>query len=211
MNMDGMISKTKCFMYLTLKRSIDVILAIILFLPSTLACVAISALLRFEVKGGPLFIQARIGHKGKVFKIYKLKTMSEKKKNEICTPESDDMRLGQLGRIVRKSGLDELPEILNILLGEMSFVGPRPLLTEYKDRYTEAQWRRHSVLPGITGLAQVKGKEELPFTKRFEYDIYYVENLNLILDVWILLLTLRTLATGILSSYKKHVDLPEFK
>ena len=198
-------------MYFTLKRCGDVVFAIILFLPSSIISAIILAILRLEINGSPLFIQRRIGCKGKVFKIYKIRTMSNKKNNENSTPESDDRRVGRIGKIVRKSGLDELPEILNILLGDMSFVGPRPLLTRYKERYSELQWRRHSVLPGITGLAQINGKEELAFEKRFKYDVHYVENISFALDIWIMIMTVKTIVLGLSTSYTKHVDLPEFK
>ena len=170
-------------MYPTLKRSGDVAFAIIPIIPSIIISTILLVILRLEIHGSPLFVQRRIGYKGKVFQIYKIKTMSNKKISEKDTPESDDRRLGKLGRIVRKSGLDELPEIVNILLGDMSFVGPRPLLTRYKDRYSEFQWRRHSVLPGITGLAQINGKEELAFEERFKYDVHYVENISFTLDL----------------------------
>ena len=114
-------------MYPTLKRCGDLAFAILFFLPSTIITILIFLILRFEISGNPLFMQNRIGYKGKVFTIYKIRTMSVQRRNEESTPESDDQRLGRLGKIIRKSGLDELPEIINILLGDMSFVGPRPL------------------------------------------------------------------------------------
>ena len=198
-------------MYFTLKRWGDVVLAILLFLPSSIITAIILAILRLEVDGSPIFVQRRIGYKGKIFKIYKIRTMSNKKSDEKNTPESDDRRLGRLGKVIRKSGLDELPEIINIILGDMSFVGPRPLLTRYRKKYSEFQWRRHSVLPGITGLAQINGKEELAFDRRFEYDVHYVDNISFALDIWIMIMTTKTIFFGISTGYTKHVNLPQFK
>ena len=198
-------------MYATAKRAFDVLLAVSLLLPCGIVCAILSLVLFTEIRESPLFLQTRIGYRGKVFTIYKLKTMSSMPNNAEATPVLDDARLGRLGKIVRKVGLDELPEILNILKGEMSFVGPRPLLVSYRYKYTRSEWRRHSVRPGITGLAQVNGKEELPFRSRFGYDLKYVDDLSLFLDLWIILLTIKALLGGIFSRYNSHVDLPEFK
>ncbi|MBZ4644090.1 MAG: sugar transferase [Deferribacteraceae bacterium] len=136
-----------------------------------------------------LFIQERPGYKGKIFKIYKFRTMTnEKDENGNLLP--DELRLKGIGKFIRSLSLDELPQLFNVLKGDMSFVGPRPLLIEYLPLYNERQKKRHDVKPGITGLAQVMGRNALTWKEKFEYDIYYVENLSFWLDLKIILLTI---------------------
>ena len=136
-----------------------------------------------------LFVQERPGYKEKIFKIYKFRTMTnERDENGNLLP--DEKRLKGIGKIIRSLSLDELPQLLNVLKGDMSFVGPRPLLVEYLPLYNERQKKRHDVKPGITGLAQVMGRNALSWKEKFEYDVYYVENLSFWLDLKIILLTI---------------------
>ena len=172
-----------------LKPLLDKVLAligIIIFSPVML-CVAISI---YIWDWRPiLFVQERPGYKEKIFKIYKFRTMTnERDENGNLLP--DEERLKGVGKIIRNLSLDELPQLFNVLKGDMSFVGPRPLLVEYLPLYNERQRKRHDVKPGITGLAQVMGRNALSWKEKFEYDIYYVENLSFWLDLKIILLTI---------------------
>ncbi|OEK01620.1 UDP-galactose phosphate transferase [Roseivirga sp. 4D4] len=170
------------------KRLIDLILAIILMFISFPFFIIVVILLSFANSGKPFFFQKRPGKFGEVFTIAKLKTMNDKRgKDGELLPDAD--RLTGLGKIIRKLSLDELPQLLNVIKGDMSFVGPRPLLVEYLPLYSEEQSRRHSVRPGITGWAQVNGRNTISWEKKFEYDVWYVDHLSFGLDLKILLLT----------------------
>ena len=140
-------------------------------------------------KGEPFFFQRRPGKNGKIFSLIKFKTMTDIKDmdGEIL---ADKFRLTKIGSVIRRASLDELPQLINVLKGEMSFVGPRPLLAEYLPLYTEEQRKRHNVKPGITGWAQVNGRNALSWKEKFEYDIWYVENISLKLDFKILMKTI---------------------
>lgn len=139
---------------------------------------------------GPIFFrQERPGYRGRVFTIIKFRTMREPRSNEERF-RTDDQRVTRLGELLRKSSIDELPELLNVLAGDMSLVGPRPLLKEYLDKYTREEQRRHDMPPGITGWAQVNGRQEIPFSQRLRLDVWYVDNWNLWLDLRILAGTL---------------------
>ena len=171
-----------------IKRLFDILLSmfiIILFSPLLL----ITALLVYFKIGRPiLFKQVRPGLNEQLFTIYKFRTMSnEIDKNGDLLPDKD--RLKGIGIIIRKASLDELPQLFNVLRGEMSFVGPRPLLVEYLELYNYEQKRRHSVLPGITGWAQVNGRNAISWEDKFKYDIWYVDNQSFWLDIKILWLT----------------------
>jgi len=175
--------------YKIFKPLLDKILAlilIILFAPVML----VVAVLIYLWDGRPvIFTQERPGYKGKIFKIYKFRTMTnEKDKNGNLLP--DEKRLKGIGKIIRSLSLDELPQLFNVLKGDMSFVGPRPLLKEYLPLYNERQKKRHEVKPGITGLAQVMGRNSISWKEKFEYDVYYVENLSFWLDLKIIFLTI---------------------
>jgi Sugar transferases involved in lipopolysaccharide synthesis len=149
----------------------------------------ISVVSIFLNKGKIFFIQDRTGHNGKVFKIIKFKTM-----NDITDANgellSDGERLTTFGRFLRSTSLDELPTFWNVLSGHMSLVGPRPLLVEYLNRYNEDQLRRLEVNPGITGWAQINGRNSISWEKKFEYDIWYVDNHNILLDIKIIFITI---------------------
>lgn len=144
----------------------------------------------FANYGKPFFYQIRPGKNGKLFKIIKFKTMNDKKdaKGNLL---SDEFRLTKIGQFVRKTSLDELPQLLNVIKGDMSIVGPRPLLPEYLPLYSQIQSRRHEVKPGITGWAQVNGRNAISWQQKFEFDVWYVDNVSFLLDLKIILLTIK--------------------
>jgi lipopolysaccharide/colanic/teichoic acid biosynthesis glycosyltransferase len=141
-------------------------------------------------RGIPFFIQSRPGKKGKLFNIIKFKTMNDNKDHQGILLK-DEIRLTKVGKFVRKISLDEIPQLINVLKGEMSFIGPRPLLPEYLSLYNDEQKQRHNVKPGITGWAQVNGRNAISWQQKFNYDIYYVNNLSFLLDIKIIYLTLK--------------------
>lgn len=163
-------------------------MALILFSP---IIVVILIILSFVNNGSPLFFQERPGKNGKIFKVIKFKTMRDMIDDE-GNPLPDNLRLTSFGKFVRKSSLDELPQLINVLKGEMSLVGPRPMLPEYLPLYSEKHKKRHDVRPGITGLAQVKGRNIMKFSERFDNDVFYVENLSFLLDMKIILMTIKS-------------------
>ncbi|HEC2689369.1 TPA: undecaprenyl phosphate N,N'-diacetylbacillosamine 1-phosphate transferase [Campylobacter coli] len=170
-----------------IKRIFDFVLALfllVLFSPLIL----ITALLLKITQGSVIFTQNRPGLNEKIFKIYKFKTMSDERdeKGELL---SDELRLKAFGKIVRSLSLDELLQLFNVLKGDMSFVGPRPLLVEYLPLYNEEQKLRHKVRPGITGWAQVNGRNAISWQKKFKLDVYYVKNISFLLDLKIMFLT----------------------
>jgi len=170
------------------KRLFDflVALAALLLLSPILLVLAVAVRLTM---GSPIFFrQVRPGHKAKPFSVVKFRTMNDARdaKGELLP---DPQRLTGLGRFLRRFSLDELPQLWNVLRGEMSLVGPRPLLMEYLDRYTPQQARRHDVRPGITGWAQVHGRQDIPFSRRLELDVWYVDHRSFWLDLKILFLT----------------------
>jgi lipopolysaccharide/colanic/teichoic acid biosynthesis glycosyltransferase len=146
-----------------------------------------------------LFKQARPGLRGRIFFMYKFRTMLLARNKEIL---SDEARITNLGRFLRSSSLDEIPELFNVIKGDMSLIGPRPLLVEYLDKYTSRQMQRHDVLPGVTGLAQVKGRNNLSWKNKFRYDVFYVDNMNWKMDLYIMLKTIKIvlLKTGFKAS-----------
>ncbi len=140
--------------------------------------------------GKVFFVQNRPGKNEKIFKIIKFRTMNNKKDaHGNLLPDAE--RLTYLGKIVRKTSLDEIPQLINVLKGDMSLIGPRPLLPEYLSLYNERQKKRHTVKPGITGWAQINGRNAVEWNKKFEFDVWYIENLSFILDLQILFLTLK--------------------
>ena len=141
-------------------------------------------------KGNVFFLQKRPGKNEKIFKIIKFRTMNDKKNlNGDLLPDSE--RLTLLGKVIRKTSLDEIPQLINVLKGDMSLIGPRPLLPEYLSLYNEIQKKRHEVKPGITGWAQINGRNAVEWNKKFEFDVWYVENLSFLLDLQIMFLTLK--------------------
>ncbi len=161
-------------------------IAIIIFLPFF---ILFTPLVAIAMKGNPFFVQKRPGKGGKIFKMIKYRTMTNAKdKDGNLLP--DEKRLTSFGKIMRKLSLDELPELFNIFFGQMSIVGPRPLLVQYLPLYNEFQARRHEVRPGLTGLAQVSGRNAISWEEKFEKDIYYVDHISLWLDIKIFFMTI---------------------
>lgn len=172
-----------------LKRGIDLIISIILIFLLSPVFYFISILVRIKLGKGLFFIQKRPGLNEKIFKMYKFRTMINLLDENGELP-LDSERLNSFGQFLRKTSLDELPELFNVLKGDVSFVGPRPLLVEYLPLYNEEQRKRHNVKPGITGWAQVNGRNAISWEEKFELDVWYVENWSIWLDIKILLLTL---------------------
>ena len=173
-----------------IKRLFDVLVSsgslIILAIPMLF----LSLLIRLEMGSPVLFVQVRPGVNGKPFKIIKFRTMINAE-DKFGGMLPDAKRITRLGAFLRKSSLDELPELWNVLKGDMSLVGPRPLLMEYLPLYSASQRRRHELRPGITGWAQVNGRNAISWEEKFKYDVWYVENQNFFLDIKIMLLTIK--------------------
>ena len=170
------------------KRVFDFILsltAIIILSPVLLLLTVIGA---FLMGGNPFFTQERPGKDGKIFKLVKFRSMNNKR-DERGELLPDEKRLTYYGKFLRNTSFDELPELINILKGDMAIVGPRPLLVRYLTRYSKTQARRHEVRPGLTGLAQVNGRNAISWEEKFRYDVEYVDNLSLMLDIKIILMT----------------------
>lgn len=175
-------------MYRIIKPFLDLVLSLtglILLLPFL---IIITILLFISNSGSPFFFQSRPGKNGKVFKIVKFKTMNDKRDSDgKLLP--DALRITAIGKFIRKTSLDEIPQLINVVKGDMSLVGPRPLLVTYLHLYNDFQNRRHEVKPGITGWAQVNGRNAISWDKKFEYDVWYVDNLSFMLDIKILFKT----------------------
>ena len=190
-----------------IKRLGDLTLASILLL-ATAPLILLVAIVVFAAMGRPiLFRQTRLGRGMKPFRLLKFRTM---RVTGVESPGTDETRLTRIGRWLRASSLDELPELWNVLKGEMSFVGPRPLLVRYQDRYSPDQARRHDVVPGLTGWAQVNGRNAISWEQRFRYDLWYVDNQSLWLDVRILCLTVWRLFDPRHISAAGSTPMPEF-
>lgn len=172
------------------KPTVDFLFALILFLFISPIFIVISLLLFIDLKGTPFFTQERNGYQGKVIRIIKFRTMTnEKDESGNLLPNSD--RLTSLGKFIRRLSLDEIPQLVNVLRGEMSFIGPRPLPLRYYPYFNDVERKRFEVLPGISGLAQVSGRNHLMWDKRLGFDVEYVESIGLFVDLKILLLTLK--------------------
>jgi general glycosylation pathway protein len=174
---------------LFLKRIIDIFLSLVFILLFWWLYIVIAILVRKKLGSPVLFKQKRPGLNEKIFTMYKFRTMTDKRDaNGNLLPDKD--RLTKFGKFLRSTSLDEIPEIWNVLKGEMSLVGPRPLLVEYLSKYTKDEKRRHEVRPGITGFAQVNGRNNTTWEERFKNDIYYVENISFLLDLKIIIKTI---------------------
>ena len=171
-----------------MKRLLDLFLALILVIIVSPLIIILGLMIRLNMGSPVIFKQKRPGFKGRPFYLYKFRTMNETrgKDGELL---SDDERLTGLGRLLRCFSLDELPQLFNVIKGELSFVGPRPLLMTYLERYSEEQARRHEVKPGITGWAQVNGRNAVNWEDRFKLDVWYVDNQSFWLDLKILVMT----------------------
>jgi len=171
------------------KRFLDIILSLLALIVLSPLLVVLAILVRIKLGKPILFSQKRPGKDEKIFTLYKFRTMTDKKDSEgNLLPDGE--RLPSFGKFLRSTSLDELPELFNILRGDMSIVGPRPLLVQYLSRYSEEQKRRHEIRPGFTGWAQVNGRNAISWEEKFSYDVWYVDNLTLWLDVKIILRTL---------------------
>lgn len=172
------------------KRFLDVVLSGIALIVLSPVFLIVAILVRTKLGSPVIFKQERPGKDDKVFSMYKFRTMTDATdKNGELLP--DDVRLTHFGKILRSTSLDELPELWNIFIGDMSIVGPRPLLVEYLELYTSTQAKRHDVRPGLTGLAQVNGRNAISWEEKFEYDVIYVENISFLEDVKIIFLTVK--------------------
>jgi len=180
-----------CFEYLLIKRIFDLLasLSAIIFLSPLLIVLVVC--LYFANKGaGVFFTQPRPGKNEKIFTVIKFKTMSDKKDRE-GNLLPDHQRITKIGQFIRSTSLDELPQLINVLKGDMALIGPRPLLLQYLPLYSNQQARRHEVRPGITGWAQINGRNTISWQQKFEYDVWYVDHLSCALDLKILLLTIK--------------------
>lgn len=192
-----------------IKPIFDVVLALVLLL--LLSPLLLIVVLGIYIQGErPIFFkQKRPGKDGKIFTIYKLRTMTNEKDEE-GNLLPDEQRLHSVGRLIRSLSLDELPQLFNVIKGEMSFIGPRPLLIEYLPLYNEEQKRRHDIKPGITGWAQVNGRNSISWKKKFELDTFYVDNISFLLDMRIVWLTLKKIIQREGVSSSTHATVEKF-
>ena len=192
------------------KRFIDIIVSVTGLVLTSPILIFISLINYFTIGRPILYKQIRPGLYAKPFVLYKFRTMLDlKDKDGSLLP--DEKRLTCFGKFLRKTSLDELPELWNVLKGDMSLVGPRPLRMEYLDRYTPEQARRHEVKPGITGWAQVNGRNAISWEEKFKLDVWYVDNWNILLDIKIICLTILKVLKGEGISAQGHATMPKFK
>lgn len=191
------------------KRILDLAVSLpsLILLSPLMALIAMAVL--FDVGRPVIFVQERVGLHGVPFKLRKFRTMRTIVKQD-GVPLPDEQRLTRVGAFLRRTSLDELPELWNVLVGEMSLVGPRPLLTEYLPLYNERQAKRHLMKPGLTGLAQVSGRNNLSWEERFELDVFYVEHWSLLLDISILIKTVFHVLSAKGISAPGHATMPPF-
>ncbi len=173
---------------LFIKRLLDIVISGVALLVLSPIYVILAILIRINLGSPVIFCQERPGRYGKIFKLYKFRTMTDERDEE-GNLLPDEQRLPRFGRILRSTSLDELPELWNIFIGDMSLIGPRPLLVRYLPYYTEEEMHRHDVRPGLTGLAQVNGRNALGWEDRFSYDLAYVDGLTFLMDVKIIFMT----------------------
>ncbi len=177
-------------MYKYIKRGMDFTVAFFALLVLSPLMLIVSIMIKLNRDGPVLFKQERPGLGGRIFTVYKFRTMSVKTHDENGRELSDFERMSKIGRFLRKTSVDELPQFINILKGDMSFIGPRPLLTEYLELYTPEQMRRHEVRPGISGWAQVNGRNTITWEEKFRHDVEYVDNLSFRMDLNIFIKTI---------------------
>lgn len=191
------------------KRLIDIVcsgLGLIIISPILLI---VAILIRIKLGSPIFFTQDRVGKDGRIFKMIKFRTMLDAT-DKWGEPLPDEDRLTPFGKMIRSTSIDELPELINVFKGDMSLVGPRPLLVEYKELYSPEQFRRHEVRPGITGWAQVNGRNSISWKERFELDVEYVENFNLFMDIKILFMTVFKVLKKDGISQDGHVTMEKF-
>ncbi|MCG8539345.1 MAG: sugar transferase [Clostridia bacterium] len=175
--------------YLRVKRVLDFIFALVLLIITLPILIIVAIAIKVESKGPVIFKQKRTGKNGKIFTVNKFRTMRvEAEKDDQLL--SDKQRITTLGNFLRKTSIDELPQLFNVLKGDMSFIGPRPLLVQYLDLYSTEQMRRHEVTPGISGWAQVNGRNTISWKEKFKYDVWYVDHISLTLDFKIVFMTI---------------------
>lgn len=192
------------------KPVIDFLVALIVFLVLSPLFIIVTLLLAIANGGKPFFIQRRPGRDGKIFKVIKFKTMNDRRdSNGDLLP--DAVRLTPIGRFVRNASLDEVPQLLNVIKGDMSIIGPRPLLEEYLPLYSAEQMKRHDVRPGITGWAQINGRNAISWQQKFDYDVWYVNNVSFPLDLRILLRTFQNVAKSEGISSETSATMEKFK
>ena len=192
-----------------IKRILDFLLSLIAIILLSPLLLVLAILVRIKLGSPVIFCQKRPGKNEKIFKLYKFRSMTdEKDENGVLLP--DDVRLTRFGKKLRATSLDELPELFNILKGDMAIVGPRPLLVKYLSRYNEEQHRRHIVRPGLTGLAQVHGRNAITWEDKFEWDIRYVDNISLVMDVQIFFKTIKQVVKKEGISSNTSVTMEEF-
>lgn len=182
-------------MYKYIKRSLDLITALFLVIILSPLMLIAAILIAVNRDGPILFKQERPGKDGKIFTVYKFRTMSTMLRDKNGNELSDFDRMTKIGNILRKTSVDELPQLFNIIKGEMSFIGPRPLLKEYLELYSPEQMRRHNVLPGISGWAQVNGRNTLTWDEKFAYDVYYVDHYSFKMDLKIFIKTIENVVS----------------
>jgi lipopolysaccharide/colanic/teichoic acid biosynthesis glycosyltransferase len=191
-----------------MKRFCD-LAVVLLFAPLWFPLFLLVTVVVFVVEGSPVFfVQERAGLKGKPFYLLKFRTM--RKESGVKEEDTDEKRLTRFGSFLRKTSLDEVPQFFNVLMGSMSLIGPRPLPVRYLPRYSSEQMRRHEVLPGITGWAQVNGRNTLDWKTKFEYDVWYVDNHSLSLDLKIFFMTLHSVLLRDGISSENSVTMTEF-
>lgn len=192
-----------------MKRAFDLIVASAALLILSLVIVVVAILVRFKLGSPIIFPQQRPGLHGKPFYVYKFRTMTdERDENGMLLPDS--VRLTSFGKLLRKLSLDELPQLINVIKGDISLVGPRPLLMEYLELYTPEQARRHDVRPGITGWAQVNGRNAISWEEKFKLDVWYVDNRSFWLDIKILFLTVLKVFKSEGINQQGHVTIEKF-
>lgn len=195
----------RCFF----KRFIDVLATLIVFICFWWVFLIVGYLVKIKLGSPVIFKQERPGKNGEIFTMYKFRSMTDAKDSngELL---SDAERLPKFGKLLRSSSLDELPELWNVLKGEMSLIGPRPLMVRYLPRYTKEHMRRHDVLPGVTGWAQVNGRNKISWSEKFELDLFYIENYSFWLDLKIIFLTIKTVLIKEGVSQTEEVPMEEF-
>lgn len=193
-----------------MKRTFDLLIASLIFMYSLPLFMFTSVLIRIFIGKGVLFKQVRPGKNGYPFKLYKFRTMTNAKSidGELLP---DHLRMTKLGSIIRSSSIDELPQLVNVIKGDLSLVGPRPLLMEYLPLYNEEQRKRHNVKPGITGWAQINGRNTISWDQKFKLDVWYVENQSFKLDLYILYKTFQKVIQKKDISAENHVTVEKFR
>ena len=192
-----------------LKRVVDFTMALVALIFLSPIFIIITIGLFFANQGHPFFLQSRPGKHERIFTIVKFKTMNDKK-DDAGNLLSDAERLTKIGAFVRKTSLDEIPQLINVLKGDMSLIGPRPLLTSYLPVYNEFQKRRHDVRPGITGWAQINGRNAISWKEKFEFDVFYVENVSFLLDLKIILTTVMNVIQSKDINQADHATISKF-